>query len=438
MRPETPQPPHDTDVERALIGAAILDPLSVPLMAPLSPAAFYHPSHGVIWSGILALAGQTWTVPGLRAHLGDRATPVVSAALRACEEGALSPGGLEELAVRLRELHLRRQVMALGVRLGALALDRDVRPPEILSAIDAGVLALTSERGESRVCTADALVMGSLAALDRAQTEGDRGGASLGVEALDRMTGGGMRPGELWLLAARPGIGKSALAGQALVANARAGRRCLLISLEMSRDEIGIRLICSEAEIDQRRAKRPAALADYEMDRIKSAAVALYRLPLHTEDGFAATVADVSAIARKIQMETSDLGLVVVDYLQLMGGRGTNREQEIAGISRGLKKLAKDLAIPVLALSQFSRDNEKAKRRPQLTDLRESGSLEQDASGVVALWRDPEATPEGPLDTYPQEAIILKQRNGPLGSLRLAFEAKITRFREMHNQGKTT
>lgn len=427
-------PLHDTDTERALIGACILDPLAVAQMEPLDPSAFYHPSHGAIWTGILALSGKPWTVPSLKATLP--ADPGVREALRACEEGATSAGGLDELAARLRDLRLRRQVAALGVTLGRLAQDRDQAASEILGAIDAGVLALAEGRAASSVCTSAELVMGALEALQRAQREEGLGGVTWGIPALDRMTTG-MRPGELWILASRPGIGKSSLADQCARAAGFTGARSLYVSLEMAREEMGIRRICSEAGIDSRRAKRVGTLSDHEMNQIASTSALLHRLPMHTEDGFAATVADVAAIARRIEAEHGALKLVIVDYLQLMGGTGKNREQEIAGISRGLKKLAKDMRLPVLALCQLSRDNEKAKRRPQLTDLRESGSLEQDASGVLALWRDPEALPAGPLDAYLQEAIMLKQRNGPLGTIALAYESKITRFREAKNQGVT-
>lgn len=425
-----PTHPSDPGTERALIGAAILDPIAVAQMAPLAPEAFHVPAHRTIWGGILALAGRDWTVASLKASLGADCTDAVRTALQGAESSTFSAGGLDELAGRLRDLHLRRRLADIGARACARAADFDADGAEIVADVESELLALTHRAGPASVTYSRDCVGAAMVLLQAAQDGTEGAGVPFGVPDLDRMTTG-MRAGEVWLIASRPGIGKSALAAQSLVAASAAGIRSLLVSLEMTRAEIGVRMLCSEAKVDQRRARTPGALTDYDMGQLNAHALRIAALPFHVDDGFAAGIAEVRSIAHGIKAKHPDLGFVVIDYLQLMGGdrsRQSNREQEIAGISRGLKMLAKDLNLPVLALSQLSRDMEKGKRRPQLSDLRESGSLEQDASGVVFIYRDQDAKPQGDTGIFAQEVIVAKQRNGPLGSIDVAFESRFTRF----------
>lgn len=254
---------------------------------------------------------------------------------------------------------------------------------------------------------------------------------------LEEMTTG-MHGGELIILAARPAMGKTALAlniAQHIAAerDGEPGRTVALFSLEMSRDQLLTRILCAEARVDQHRF-RLGYLNDDEKRRLRAALHAVTQSRLYIDDTASASVSEVSAKCRRLRAEQG-LALVVIDYLQLMGSKGKteNRVQEISTISRGLKLLAKDLDVPVLALSQLSRAPEQRQgdHRPLLSDLRESGSIEQDADRVMFIFREEIYKPDREDLQGIAELIIAKQRNGPTGKIRLAFLHKFAKFENL-------
>ena len=253
-------------------------------------------------------------------------------------------------------------------------------------------------------------------------------GLPTGFRDLDELTSG-LQPGNLVIVAARPGIGKSSLAMNIAHNVAVAGGSVAVFSLEMSRHEVGMRMLCSAARVpwDRIRSKR---VGPDDWVRVVQAAERLHDAPLSIVDSGNVNIVDVRAKARRMRSSKTGLALIIVDYLQLMTSaavrRPDNRQQEVAEISRSLKLLAKELGIPVLALSQLNRNPEtRADKRPQLSDLRESGSLEQDSDVVAFIHRD-DADPEKKKEA---ELILAKHRNGPTGSIKLMFEPSLTQFR---------
>ena len=258
-------------------------------------------------------------------------------------------------------------------------------------------------------------------------------GVPTGFSDLDRMTTG-LQAGDLVIVAARPSMGKTAwVLNVAQTAAIEHGVPVAIFSLEMSKEQLVQRFLCAEGRVDAQRLRR-GALSPDEYQRLAVAAGHLNTAPLWIDDSAGATVLEMRAKARRLKTET-DLGMIIIDYMQLMSGSGSSesRVQEVSAISRGLKGLARELQVPVIALSQLSRAPEqRADHRPQLSDLRESGSIEQDADLVMFLFR-----PEyyfGPVDQDGQsiegkaELIVAKQRNGPVGTVDLFFHKAYTRF----------
>ena len=257
-------------------------------------------------------------------------------------------------------------------------------------------------------------------------------GVSTGLLELDRMTGG-LRGGELFILAARPAMGKTALAlniAQHISTNRKNSQTVAVFSLEMSKESLLTRMICAAARVDQSKF-RAGFLNVEERRRLAVCATDLVEAPLYIDDSTNSNLMDMHAKLRRLQAEHG-LGLVVVDYLQLMTSRGRheNRVQEVSALSRGLKLLSKDLNIPVMVLSQLSRapESRPGDHRPQLSDLRESGSIEQDADIVAFVFREEYYKTDREDLKGEAELIIAKQRNGPVGKVKLVFLHQFTKF----------
>jgi replicative DNA helicase len=257
-------------------------------------------------------------------------------------------------------------------------------------------------------------------------------GLATGYDDLDEVLSG-LQPSNLVVVGARPAMGKSAFAlGMAAHAALQARRPVLFFSLEMSHLDLTTRLIASEARVDSSRM-RNGRLAEADWPKISHAIGRLAEAPLFIDDNPQLTIMEIRAKARRLKAKEGDLGLVVVDYLQLMTGRGSaeNRQVEISEISRGLKVLARELECPVVALSQLSRQLEqRADKRPMLSDLRESGAIEQDADVVMFLYRDSVYNPDSP-DNGTAEILVSKHRSGPTAMIRLAWLDHLTRFANM-------
>jgi replicative DNA helicase len=272
--------------------------------------------------------------------------------------------------------------------------------------------------------------------LDNIEALHERGdaitGTPTGYSDYDQLTSG-LQPDALVVIGARPGAGKTSFAlGMAAHAAIEASRPVLFFSLEMSRTELSQRLLCSEARVDSTRV-RTGRLSEDDWRRISHGIGRLGDAPLWIDDNPNVTVMEIRSKARRLQSKVGPLGMVVVDYIQLMTGRhgAESRQVEVAEISRGLKILARELRAPVVALAQLNRSLEqRADKRPMLSDLRESGSLEQDADVVTFLYRDELYNADSP-DRGTAEVLVAKHRAGPTGTVRLAFLDHYTKFANM-------
>jgi replicative DNA helicase len=330
---------------------------------------------------------------------------------------------------------LRRLIQASSDILGR-AYDADEDADVLLDEAERSIFQIAEHRMRSGFVSLASLVDGGYQLIDQLQQH--RGlvtGVPTGFTELDEMTSG-FQKSDLIIVAARPSMGKTSFVlNIALHCGIEAGKSVGIFSLEMSKDQLFMRMLTSEARVDAHRF-RGGYLGDQDYDRLVGAFGRLHDAKVFIDDTPSAGILEMRAKARRLKLEHG-LDLIVIDYLQLMQGRGRfdNRQQELAAISRSLKILAKELDVPIVALSQLSRASEsRSNHRPQLSDLRESGALEQDADVVLFIYREEMYTNEGepnPESEGVAEIIIGKQRNGPIGDVRLAFLKQYTRFENL-------
>ncbi len=430
-------PPHNLEAEESLLGAMLLSRDAIATaIEKCSPADFYKPSHGQIFGAITALYSQgepadavtvaeelrragTLEEVGGAAMLGSLQsnTPAISSAGRYARI-------VEENSLLRRLIGVAQEIAEIGYGL----------PGDVTNAIDqaeAMVFEVAQRRSVDSIVSLHDLLGRSLDRLEELYDQRLRiTGVPTGYTDLDEHLSG-LQPSNLVVVGGRPSMGKTAFA-LGLAANAAMlGTPVLFFSLEMSHLEVAQRVLCAEARVDSSRM-RNGQLLEADWPKISSAIGRIGSAPLHIDDNPNVTVMDIRAKSRRMRARDG-LGLVVVDYLQLMSGRtgAENRQVEISEISRGLKILARELEIPVVALSQLSRGLEsRADKRPMLADLRESGAIEQDADVVMFIYRDEIYNPDSP-DRGAAEIHIAKHRNGPTGAVQLAFVTNYARFANM-------
>jgi replicative DNA helicase len=422
----------ELEAERAVLGGILIDPVRLDdAVDLLGEADFFRDAHKRIWAAMRQIVTRGGAIDlvtvraELGAHLEDAGGPVYLAGL---VDGVSRSSNVAHYAGLVRDYALRRAVEALAHRLLGAAQAGDLTGGELLEQGEAGLLGLrTAQPGTAVSSPADG-ASEAIAAIEDAAA-GKRRGVPSGLDEIDGYTHG-WQPGQLIVLGARPAQGKTALALNLTVAAGRVAP-VLFCSLEMSALQIRLRELALRSGLPHRLIEAGHVRGGAQQ-AMTTALEAVHAGGVHILDRPGATVAQIRAAARRLMAQTrGPLALVVVDYLQLMrserGSRPENRTQEVAQFSAGLKMLARELAVPVVALSQLSRQAEtRADKRPFLADLRESGSLEQDADTVLLLHRpgvyDPAAGETA------AEVIIAKQRNGPTGLARLHFDAAVMRF----------
>jgi replicative DNA helicase len=347
--------------------------------------------------------------------------------LASLEAQAGIPSNVEAHARRIEETAVRRGLLQAATRIHGLGQDATLSVDEALDSAGLEIMRLVGERVE------EAVPLSTLMAeqWERIERLHEDPGSAIGVKSgfyqLDDMTGG-FQPAQLIILAARPSVGKTSLAtgiAQHVAVNDKTPVG--IFSLEMSKFDLTQRLLCAEANVDSKLV-RTGKLSDSDWQKIANAMGKLSEGQIYIDDRASLTVVELRARARRLKMKYG-LGLIIIDYLQLMygSGRPENRTQEVSEISRGLKALSRELNIPVIALSQLSRAPEqRGDRRPQLSDLRESGAIEQDADLVMFLYREGLHNPE--VKRNKTELIVAKHRNGPVGDVPLLFMETQTKF----------
>lgn len=434
-------PPHSVEAEQSVLGALMLDNAAWDRIGDvLTEADLYRAEHRLIFGAIAALvqAGKPADVVTVFEALGAQAAgcgglPHLND-LAQCVPGS---GNIRRYAEIVRERAVLRRLIAAIDEIAAAAFNPQGRTvAQVLGEAEAKVMAIGHQGHAARdtSATMGALMVGLL---DRVQELADRAGEVVGVPTgfpdLDRDLSG-MQPGDLLILAARPSMGKTALAlNIAEHVAVSQNLPAIVFSMEMGAQQLAMRMAASVGRINAQ-AMRNGRLTDDEWGRLAEASDRLSAAPMVIDDASALTVSELRSRARRLARTLGGVSLVVIDYLQLMSGGGSeeNRATELGEISRGLKALAKELNCPVLALSQLNRSVEsRSDKRPVMSDLRESGAIEQDADVILFIYRDDYYTKDACREPGVAEILIAKQRNGPTGTVRLAWRPVFTRFESL-------
>jgi replicative DNA helicase len=400
----------------------------------VQPEDFYRPLHGQIFSAIIALAnaGEPVDYVTVQAKLQERgAVAVELAVLSSLQMNTPSAANAQHYAELVREKAQQRRLIAVA---GEIVDDAYVATDDVVGLIDEAerkINQIGDERRTDSVSPLQRLLLNEADILEqRGETRGQFNGLETGYKSVDVILQG-LQPNSLTIVGARPAMGKTAFGlGIAVHVGAIVQRPALYFSLEMSRQELAERILASTAGIDSSKL-RTGDLSDGDWNRAHDAFGFLQSAKVFIDDNPALTVMDVRARARRIKQQNGDLGVVIIDYLQLMSSRGRaeNRQVEVSEMSRSLKILARELSCPIIALSQLSRKlEERGDKRPMMSDLRESGALEQDADVVLFLFR-PEQYGEVPNDKKSDAEIIVgKNRNGPTRTAHLTWRGEFARF----------
>jgi replicative DNA helicase len=441
-------PPHNLDAERAVLGAVLLEgrealPRVVEL---LRPSDFYTEAHREMYKGMLRLFDRgepvdliTLTEDLRRADLLEFAGG--PAALALLVEQASIAAHLTAYSHIVRDMAVLRELIQTSTEIITQAFDAKEDVQALVDDAERRIFSLAERRLEGSAVAVGKILKATFEHIERLYERKEHvTGVSTGFEKLNLLTSG-FQPSDFIIIAGRPSMGKTAFALNVAqhVGIALRGR-VLVLSLEMSSQQLVQRMLCSEAKVDSQ-AVRTGYLSPADWNRLTAAAGRLADTAIFIDDSPGLTVLEARAKARRMRAEHG-LDLLVIDYLQLMRGRtgAENRQQEISDISRSLKALAKELGVPVVALSQLSRAVEARAQRdfkPQLSDLRESGALEQDADVILFLYRPSVYKEDLPPDeANVAEVIIGKQRNGPTGTVRVVFLPQYARFENLVDEGR--
>jgi len=440
------RPPHSVEAEQSIIGGLMLDnQVWDKISTKLCEADFYRTEHRILFRTIYALAkkDQPFDVVTLLDALksyNELDDAGGEAYLFELANNTPSVANVSAYADIVREKSVQRQLIAVATEIADSAYNpvgREV--PELLDLAETKVFAIGEQTGgDGGPENIKSILVRAVEKIDALYHNGDAiTGLATGLSDLDEMTSG-LQPSDLVIVAGRPSMGKTTLVmNMAEHAAIKSGKPVLVFSMEMPSDSLAMRMMSSLGRIDQHRI-RTGKLHDDDWPRVTSAVHMLSEAPLFIDDTPALSPGEMRARSRRLAKEHGALGLIVVDYLQLMKAPGfsaDNRTAEISEISRSLKALAKELQVPVIALSQLNRSLEqRADKRPVMSDLRESGAIEQDADLICFIYRDEVYNEDSP-DKGTAEIIIAKQRNGPIGKVRVAFIGKFTRFEDLAFNG---
>jgi len=442
------QPPHSLDAEQAVLGSVLKDEDALNQVIEVFDigAVFYYPKHAQIFTAILALykrneprdittvANQLHSVGKLE-EIGGRVYLVQVA------ESIASTANVKAHADIVHEKYLLRRLIQTSTEIAQSGYNSNQPVDELLDRAEANIFEISERRLRKGFTHIKNLVPSTVEKIEVLQnSDGSISGLSTGYTDIDFKMNG-MQPGEFIIVAGRPSMGKTSLAlniAEYVAINKEVGVG--VFSIEMSEEQLAMRMLCSRAGVSQHRL-RSKRLTDSEWQKLSSVAGVISEAPIFIDDSPTLTSLEVRAKARRLKAQ-HDIGLIVIDYIQLMTatGRQENRQQEVSVISRGLKALAKEIRVPVIALSQLSRavETRGGEKRPHLSDLRESGAIEQDADAVMFIYRpefyltsDERRDPRNADKIGLAEIIIAKQRNGPTGTVKLTWDGDLTRFRNM-------
>lgn len=437
-------PPQNIEAEQAVLGAMLIDKEAIAKATEvLSADDFYREAHRVIFSAMLELYNKNEAVDMVTVtEILKRDNKLEDiggiAYITSLANVVLTAANVKYHAEIVAEKSVLRQLVRVSTEIAAMGYEANDDVGTLLDTAESRILEISNRKKKADFTPINDILMDSVQSIESLlQNKGGLTGIPAGFADLDKLTSG-LHPSDFIILAARPSMGKTALAlnivqNVALRAHKAIGgepRSVAFFSLEMSKEQLVNRMLCAEAGIDSQRL-RVGEMHDEDWTHLWDACDTMSRAKIYIDDTAGITAMEMRSRARRLKAEHG-LDLIVVDYLQLMQGSGKrnnsgDRQQEVSEISRSLKALARELDVPVLALSQLSRSVESRQvKRPMLSDLRESGSLEQDADIVAFLYREDYYNPE--TENKHTELIIAKHRNGPVDTVNLFFQKQFTKF----------
>jgi len=438
-------PPHDVDAEQAILGSMLTDKDAViAALEVLKEDAFYREDNKLIFGAIsnLYLRNEPIDIITVKAELVEMGDLEKAGGIEYLAELPLkvpTTANVERYVKIVEEKYILRNLISTSNELIALGYDETEEVDSIMDVAERRIFDLAQKKNSKGYTSMKDVLVDSFTELEKLYNmKGNLAGLPTGFTDLDTKLAG-LHNSDLIIVAARPAMGKSAFAIN-IAANVavQSNVPVAIFNLEMSKEQIGNRILCSEAMVDSNKI-RTGQIDDEDWTKLAGTIGRLSDAPIYIDDTPGITITEIRAKCRKLKLER-DIGLVVIDYLQLIAGSGKagSREQEISEISRSLKILAKELNIPVIALSQLSRGAEKREdKRPMLSDLRESGAIEQDADIVMFLYRDDYYNEDSDKKNV-AEVIVAKQRSGSTGTVELAWLPSYTKFgnldRRYYNQ----
>ena len=435
-----PVPPQNLEAEESVLGAMMLSPGAIGAVSEVLDAGdFYRESHAKIYRAALALYAKGEPVDAItlvdeleeRGDLEDAGSRTRIHELAALVPASANAGHYARI---VREMATLRGLIRAGGEISILGWERPGDTTDLVDRAEQIVFDLSQSRVTSEFSHIEELLKDSFERITALYEAGaEVTGTPSGFRDLDRLTSG-FQPGNLIIVAARPSMGKSGL-GLCMAANLamRAEVPTAIFTLEMSKSEVTQRLMCSEAKVESQRLRTGKLAAD-DWPRLTAACDRLAKAPIYVDDTGSITMMEIRSKARRLKSREPGLGLILVDYLQLMtsGASVENRVQEVSQISRSLKILARDLDVPIVAMSQLSRAVEQRHdKRPILSDLRESGSIEQDADLVMFIYRDEYYNGDESDQQGLAELHLAKHRNGPTDVVKLSFLRRFAKFADM-------
>lgn len=441
-------PPQNVEAEQSVLGGILIENEAVnKVLEILTPEDFYRDAHRRIFEALITLSERDEPADLITLSNELRKINQLDSAGGASYLASLidlvpTAANIEYYAKIVKEKAVLRKLISTSTDIVTKSYEDREDVEGLLDEAEQAIFQISGSRVRPSFYPIREVIKGSFKTLERLYEKKELvTGVPSGFKELDRLTAG-FQPSDLIIVAGRPSMGKTAFClNVAQHAAIEKGIPAAIFSLEMSKEQLGIRMLCSEAHVEGSRL-RTGFLNESDWPRLTLAAGNLSDAPIYIDDTAAITALELRAKARRLRAE-HDLGVVIIDYLQLMKGRTRveSRQQEISEISRSLKALAKELTIPVIAVSQLSRKTEeRTGNRPQLSDLRESGAIEQDADLILFIYRDEVYNRS---DDNPNkgiaEVIIGKQRNGPIGMIKMTFLDKFTTFKELYRaEGENT
>ncbi|MFM7220310.1 MAG: replicative DNA helicase [Nodosilinea sp.] len=434
-------PPQNVEAEEAILGGILLDPEAIGrVMEILSPEAFYIATHRDIYRAALDLhsRGQPTDLITVTLWLRDHnKLDRVGGQVRLAQlvDRTVSAANIDQYATLVMDKYTRRTLIQAGGEIAQLGYDTTIPLENVLDQAEQKLFGITQVRPQGGLTPTADILIDTFSEIEQRSLGVVLPGVPCGFYDLDAMTQGFQRS-DLIIAAGRPSMGKTSFVLN-MARNIAALQKLpvAIYSLEMSKLQLVYRLLSSEVEMESSRL-RTGRIAQNEWEKLGHAISMLSQMPIFIDDTPNISVTEMRSKCRRLQAEQGGaLGLILIDYLQLMEGGSDNRVQELSKITRSLKGLARELNAPIIALSQLSRGVEsRTNKRPMMSDLRESGSIEQDADLIMMLYREEYYEPDTP-DRGIAEVIVTKHRNGPTGTVKLLFEPQFTRFRNLASPG---